>query len=161
MVSPPVACVADWLAEQVYVGELRAEFSIFPFWTLKIEGAWDKWIGSTRRGRGGRTLLFSLQFLLLFSAAICSVLASYFLFRPGARLILPPVCIVFDPRLLLFRAWTKQKKITKRPRSVAASNWIMGCSLLSCSILLRHVAIISAALLFCFIFFFCLPRYLL
>ena len=31
MVSSPVACVADWLAEQVYVGELRAEFSILDF----------------------------------------------------------------------------------------------------------------------------------
>ena len=65
-------------------------------------------------GRGRESLRFipslkpsdSIAFpaiFLLFSAAICSVFASTFWFRPVARLISPPVCIAFDPRFLLFR----------------------------------------------------------
>ena len=46
VVSPPIACVADWRPEQAYIGELRDEFYLAlraPFPTLKIEGAWEKW----------------------------------------------------------------------------------------------------------------------
>ena len=58
---------------------------------------------------------------------------------------------------------TKENHSSAHARSLPATEFvcIMGCSLLSCSTLLRHIVIISAALLFCLVFFFCFPRYLL
>ena len=172
-------CLCSWLAcEQVYVGELRSEFSRAlqtPFWTLKIEGAWNKWDGSTRGGRGRESLpfpSFTPSDSFVFPPISSYVSRSHFLgfrqhpffFRPVARLILPPVCIVFHPRLLLFPPWAKERKSLKRPRPVASSNWIrLYYGLFSFVLLniLRHIANIPAALLFCSTFSFGFPRYLL
>ena len=59
---------------------------------------------------------------------------------------------------------TKENHSSAHARSLPATELvcIAGCSLSSCSTLLLHVSVISAALLFCSIsFFFCFPRYLL
>ena len=98
-----------------------------------------------------RSHLLSLRQLFFVSPGVASDIA--------ARLYLR------SSRLLLFSLEQNKRKSLKRPRPVAASNWIcFYCRLFSfvlLNIIIRHIAIISAALLFCSIFFFCSPRYLL
>ena len=99
--------------------------------------------------------VFLCVILSFYSCGICNdVLARFLFFCVMARLVSPPVSIVFNPRILLFRPWEKKRKSIEFPRPIAAS-------LLFCSTSLRHVAIISAALSFCSMLFFCFTRHLL
>ena len=138
--------VTRWILPGVPAAILDFENRVSPrkVWWIdpRGEGTWELALYRA-------TLLFSRQSFLLFSATICSVFASYFLFCPVARLILPPVCNVFDPRLLCLDGKTKENNSSAHARSLPEIEFvcIMGCSLLSCSTLLRHIAIICAAIL--------------
>ena len=115
---------------------------------------------------GGRAYLFAIIYterLFCFPQPFTLSSPVFFFVTPGGAFDIAARLYCLRPSTSFVSILDKTKENhCAHTRSLAATEFIciMGCSLLSCSTL-RHIAIISAALLSCSITFFCFPRYLL